>query len=107
MGFGSYLRKARNEQERTLLELAKAVGISAAYLSRIERERENTPRDTLIKALCDVLVLDSDDAYCAAERLPPDLRAHTREAVRLLRNRRYPKVRATRSDAPSSGRGKS
>ena len=44
MGFGGYLRKKREERELTLVEVAEQVGISVAYLSRIERERENAPK---------------------------------------------------------------
>jgi hypothetical protein len=35
----------------TLTELARRVEISIAYLSRIERERENPPPDHLLSAL--------------------------------------------------------
>jgi transcriptional regulator with XRE-family HTH domain len=38
MAFGHYLRRAREGREMTLTELARRVGISIAYLSRIERD---------------------------------------------------------------------
>ena len=85
MGFGSYLRDKREEREFTLLEVADRVGISVAYLSRIERERENAPKDELIQKICKALTLDADEAFAAARRLPPDLRPHARSVVRLYR----------------------
>ena len=68
MAFGHYLRRQREEREMTLTELARRVEISIAYLSRIERERENPPPDHLISALASALSLPLDDLR---ER-PPD-----------------------------------
>jgi transcriptional regulator with XRE-family HTH domain len=49
------LRRQREERGMTLTELARRVEISIAYLSRIERERENPPPDYLISALAGAL----------------------------------------------------
>ena len=43
MAFGHYIRRQREERDMTLTELASRLEISIAYLSRIERERENPP----------------------------------------------------------------
>ncbi len=85
MGFGGYLRQKREERELTLLEVAERLGISIAYLSRIERERENAPKDELIQKISTVLGLDADEAFAAARRLPPDLRPHAKSVVKLYR----------------------
>ena len=45
MAFGHYIRRQREERDMTLTELARRLEISIAYLSRIERERENPPPD--------------------------------------------------------------
>jgi transcriptional regulator with XRE-family HTH domain len=45
MAFGKNIRRAREGRDMTLTELARRVQVSIAYLSRIERKRENPPPD--------------------------------------------------------------
>lgn len=85
MGFGRFIRREREEREMTLTELARRVEVSIAYLSRIERERENPPPDRLMTALARELGLPVDDVFAAARRLPPDLRARTEDVIAVYR----------------------
>jgi HTH-type transcriptional regulator, competence development regulator len=85
MAFGNYLRRQRERRDMTLTELARRVDVSIAYLSRIERERENPPPDHLITALAGALSLPVDDLFAAARRLPPDLRARTQHVIAVYR----------------------
>lgn len=85
MAFGRFIRREREEREMTLTELARRVDVSIAYLSRIERERENPPPDRLMTALARALELPVDDVFAAARRLPPDLRARTEEVIAVYR----------------------
>ena len=85
MAFGHYIRRRREGRDMTLTELARRVDVSIAYLSRIERERENPPPDHLISALAGALSLPPDDVFAAARRLPPDLRARTDQVIALYR----------------------
>ena len=85
MAFGHYIRRQREGRDMTLTELARRVDVSIAYLSRIERERENPPPDHLISALASALSLPPDDVFAAARRLPPDLRARTDQVIALYR----------------------
>jgi transcriptional regulator with XRE-family HTH domain len=85
MAFGHYIRRQREGRDMTLTELARRVDVSIAYLSRIERERENPPPDHLISALARALDLSRDDLFAAARRLPPDLRARTDQVIAVYR----------------------
>lgn len=87
VGFGTYIRQQREQQGVLLCELASRVGVSAAYWSRIERERENPPKDEFIESAARALGVNSDMAFAAARRLPPDMRPHLREVVRMYRER--------------------
>ena len=85
MAFGKYIRREREGREMTLTELARRVEVSIAYLSRIERERENPPPDRLVSALAGALDLPPDNLFAAARRLPPDLRARTEDVIAVYR----------------------
>ena len=82
MGFGRYIRREREGREMTLTELARRVDVSIAYLSRIERERENPPPDRLVSALARALGLPADTLFAAARRLPPDLSSTSTSSTR-------------------------
>ena len=85
MGFGRYIRQERELREMTLSDVAGQAGISIAYLSRIERERENPPPDRVVARLAAALRLPEDDLFAAARRLPPDLRARADEVIACYR----------------------
>ena len=85
MAFGKYIRRKREGRQMTLTELARQVDVSIAYLSRIERERENPPPDRLLSALAEALKLPSDSLFAAALRLPPDMRARTEDVIAVYR----------------------
>jgi transcriptional regulator with XRE-family HTH domain len=83
--FGRLLRTARLNQDQTLSDVAGAVGISVAYLSRIERDRELPPKDSVVKLLCIKVALSEDDAFAAARRFPPDLQKNAGEVIAAYR----------------------
>lgn len=85
MSFGAFIRERRNERGLTLLDVAAEVELSVPYLSRIERDRENPPKDELIRRLAQVLDIPEDEAFAAARRLPPDLQGRASEVFALYR----------------------
>lgn len=85
MTFGRFIRRVREERALTITEVARRLDISIAYLSRIERDRENPPPDRLMKALARALDLSADEAFAAARRLPPDLRSRTNDVIAVYR----------------------
>ena len=73
MSFGPWIRVQREKAGLGLNEMARKLGISPAYWSRIERGREKAPKDELIMAACKMLSLDTDSAFLEAKRMPPDM----------------------------------
>lgn len=85
MTFGSYLRACRNERGLTLEDVAATIDLSVPHLSRIERDRENPPRDEILEKLAAVIGIAPDDLFAEARRFPPDLREQAGEVVALYR----------------------
>lgn len=85
MAFGTAVRDRREELGRTLSEVSAEIGISIAYLSRIERDRENPPRDELIDRIARAIRMPVDQAFAAARRLPPDLQGRAGDVIAAYR----------------------
>ena len=71
--FGETIREMRQARQMGLRTAADRLGISPAYLSRIERGRERPPRPDLVKQLATLLGGDSDLLFRLAESTDPDL----------------------------------
>jgi transcriptional regulator with XRE-family HTH domain len=96
MSFGATVRLRRREFGIGLNDFADRIGISAAYWSRVEREKEKPPRDELIERAAAVLGIRLDDLFVTAERLPPDMRRDLPQVVSFYRRRRA--INPARSD---------
>jgi transcriptional regulator with XRE-family HTH domain len=86
--FGETIRDLRLAQDFGLRETAARVGISPAYLSRIERGREGPPRPEVIKKLARVLAADPDVLFRLSSSTDPEIvdYLHDRpEVMTLLR----------------------
>ena len=66
----------RQAQEMGLRTAADRLGISPAYLSRIERGKERPPKPDLVKRLAALLGGDSDLLFRLADSTDPDLAAY-------------------------------
>lgn len=71
--FGETLRELRIAQDLGLRETATKVGISPAYLSRIERGKESPPKPEVIKELARVLAADPDVLFRLSASTDPEV----------------------------------
>ena len=71
--FGETIRDLRVAQDLGLRETATKVGISPAYLSRIERGKERPPRPEAIKELARVLAADPDVLFRLSSSTDPEV----------------------------------
>lgn len=85
MSFGTYIRQKRSAKGIALNDFADMLGISPAYWSRIERDREKPPKDDLIRGAARLLGESEDEAFIEASRLPPDMQQDVGTVVRLYR----------------------
>src|SRR5690606_22559093 len=70
-------------------ETAALAGISPAYLSRIEREKENPPKPEIIKELARILAADPDVLFRLSSSTDPELEASLRKKPLLTNLVRY------------------
>jgi len=56
--FGTYISKLRNDAGLGLREFAKQLGISAPYLSDIEKQKRDAPKEEIVAAIADKLGAD-------------------------------------------------
>ena len=86
--FGETIRELRVAQDLGLRETAGKVGISPAYLSRIERGKEHPPRPEIIKELAKLLAADPDVLFRLSSSTDPEIVGFLHEqpeAINLLR----------------------
>jgi transcriptional regulator with XRE-family HTH domain len=98
--FGEIIRQRRLTLEIGLRKLAESIGISATYLSKIERNELAPPAEERIIDLARALDLEADNLLTLARRLPPDVRTYIEDhpdevtaLIRLLRDRGEERVR--------------
>lgn len=86
--FGETIRDLRVAQDLGLRETALKIGISPAYLSRIERGKERPPRPDVIKTLAKVLAADPDVLFRLSSSTDPEVVDYLHdqpEAMNLIR----------------------
>ena len=72
--FGQLIRTLRvNHQDfNSLREFARKVGLSPAYLSRIENDKEPPPSEIIIEKLAEALGTDKYELFSSAGKVPPE-----------------------------------
>lgn len=86
--FGETIRELRVAQDLGLRETAGKIGISPAYLSRIERNKEKPPKPEIIKALAKELATDPDVLFRLSSSTDPEVSGFLNdkpEVMELLR----------------------
>jgi transcriptional regulator with XRE-family HTH domain len=87
--FGETLRDLRVAQDLGLRETATKVGISPAYLSRIERGKERPPRPEVIKELAKLLAADPDVLFRLASSTDPEVVDYLHDQSEVMNLLRY------------------
>ncbi|GAA0584537.1 helix-turn-helix transcriptional regulator [Paractinoplanes ferrugineus] len=64
---GEVLRRHRQEQRRTLAEVARQANVSVQYLSEVERGRKE-PSSEILAAVCDSLRIELPDLLAEVRR---------------------------------------
>jgi transcriptional regulator with XRE-family HTH domain len=87
--FGAYIRRLREEKDLGLREMAKMIGVSPTYLSKIERDEFQPPAEDRVKAIAEIIGCDADDLLARAGRVSTDIsdiiKRHPVELAALLR----------------------
>src|SRR4051812_6454453 len=87
--FGAFVRREREAREIGLREMAKMIGVSPTYLSKVERDEFAPPAEDKVKAIAKVIECDADDLLARAGRVSTDIadiiKRHPMELAALLR----------------------
>jgi len=88
--FGEFLRSERKAKEIGLREMARKIGASPSYLSKIERGEFPPPSEDLIATMAKLIKRDPNEMMARANRVPSELtdilRKRPDEMGRLLRS---------------------
>ncbi len=87
--FGAFIRREREAREIGLREMAKMIGVSPTYLSKVERDEFPPPAEDRVKAIAKIIGRDADELLALAGRVASDLseiiKQNPREMAALLR----------------------
>lgn len=79
--FGRRIRSRREELKISLRSLAAQLGVSGAYLSKMERGKESVPSRGRIIQLANALKMDVDELFALAEKTAPDVAEYLRSTT--------------------------
>ena len=82
--FGARVRRLREAREIGLRPFARMIGVSATYLSKIERDELPPPAEERVKEIARRLDQDPDELLALAGRVASDLGAIIRERPREM-----------------------
>ena len=91
--FGAFVRQRREEKKIGLREMAKKIGVSPTYLSKVERDEFTPPTEDKVCAIAQIIECDPDELLAMAGRVHPISRKSS-SAVRSSWRRSYAPPRA-------------
>ncbi|MCU1311384.1 MAG: putative transcriptional regulator [Candidatus Angelobacter sp.] len=105
--FGERLRATRTKKGLSVRKLAKALGLSATYISNIERAILPPPADVRLLQWAEVLGIDPDKMFWEARRINPKLegklfgrfQGEWRELIELLQQFNRKQIRELTMEA--------
>ena len=71
--FGAFIRRHRETKDIGLREMAKMIGVSPTYLSKVERDEFPPPAEIKVKAIAEIIECDADDLLARAGRVSSDI----------------------------------
>jgi transcriptional regulator with XRE-family HTH domain len=71
--FGAFVRRERERKGIGLREMAKLIGVSPTYLSKIERDEYAPPAEDKVQAIAEILDWDPDELLARAGRVASDI----------------------------------
>ena len=71
--FGAFIRREREAREIGLREMAKMIGVSPTYLSKVERDEFPPPAEDKVKAIAKIIGCDADELLARAGRVSSDI----------------------------------
>jgi transcriptional regulator with XRE-family HTH domain len=87
--FGALVRREREAKEIGLREMARMIGVSPTYLSKIERGDFDPPAEDKVRKIAQLIGRDPDELLALAGRVASDLtdiiRQRPREMADFLR----------------------
>ena len=90
--FGAFIRREREEREIGLREMAKKIGVSPTYLSKVERDEIPPAAEDKVRRIAEIFDIDVDELLALAGKVSSDLteiiRERPRELAALLRTTR-------------------
>jgi HTH-type transcriptional regulator, competence development regulator len=89
--FGAFIRRKREAMEPRvgLREMARMIGVSPTYLSKVERDEFPPPAEDKVRKIAEIIECDADDLLARAGRVSTDIsdiiKRHPVELTALLR----------------------
>jgi transcriptional regulator with XRE-family HTH domain len=71
--FGEFVRRERGEKEIGLREMARMIGVSPTYLSKVERDEFPPPAEDKVRKIAEIIGCDVDELLARAGRVSSDL----------------------------------